>query len=79
MSQKEREKINVGHIRAITFGLKVIEEILHQFCLEKSNEEIHEFILASIDLIVEITSLSCEQSEQVIKNQSQILFHLIMN
>jgi hypothetical protein len=60
MTLKDREKINVGHIRAITFGLKVIEETLHQFCLEKSSEEIHEFILININLIVEITSLSCE-------------------
>ena len=78
MTQKERDRSNIQHIRAITFGLKVIEDILTTFCLDATSLDITAFFTSHINLIAEITSLSCEQSEQVIKNQSQILFHLIM-
>jgi hypothetical protein len=52
MTLKEREIINVKFIRAITFGLKVIEEILYDFCSSKSKEEISQFFQDNIDGIV---------------------------
>jgi hypothetical protein len=52
MTLKEREIINVKFIRAITFGLKVIEEILYDFCSSKSKEEISQFFQENIDGIV---------------------------
>lgn len=78
MTQKERDVINVKFIRAITFGIKVIEEILHEFCIANTQDQITSFFKQNIDAIVQVTSLSCEQGEQVIKNQAQILFQQIM-
>lgn len=78
MTVKERDIINVKFIRAITFGLKVIEEILYEFSSIKSKEEISQFFLQNINGIVQVTCLSCEQGESVIKNQAQILFQQLM-
>ena len=52
MTVKERDIINVKFIRAITFGLKVIEEILYEFSSKKSKEEISQFFLQNINGIV---------------------------
>jgi hypothetical protein len=68
ISHKEREKANVSTIRAITFGLKVFEEIVQAFCVESTQQEVREFIVSNVEIITHVTCLACEQNEQVIKN-----------
>jgi hypothetical protein len=78
MTLKERDRINVQYIKAITFGLKVIEEMLAQFFSTAGQGEVKAFLIENCHLLMQVMCLSCEQGEQVIKNQAQILFQLVM-
>lgn len=73
MTQKEKNKENEKFIRAVSFGVKLTEEILHEFVSQKTDEQLAAFITGNINKIVEMTSLACEQQLIIIKNQAQML------
>ena len=60
MTLNEKKTINEKQVKATTFGLKAIEEIMHQFLSGTTHEEVGAFIVANIGRIVEVTSLACE-------------------
>jgi translation elongation factor EF-1beta len=74
MSQKEKKSINEKQVKATTFGLKALEELMHHFMCQAKSEEVADFITENIGKIVEVTSIACEQEEVLIKIQAQMLF-----
>ena len=80
MTQKEKAKDNEKQTKAIAFGLKCIEEIIIRFklkhALETPNdasagaEELKQFITDNMGLIAEVTCLSCEQNEEIVRYQA---------
>jgi len=60
ITQKEKKTINEKQIKATTYGLKAIEEIMHAFLSESETEKVKEFITCSINKIVEVTAIACE-------------------
>lgn len=51
----EKKKINEKQIKAISFGLKSTQELL-----ENQNQDLSEFMVANIGMLVSMTCLSCE-------------------
>ena len=77
MSQSEKQTLNEKQVKVTTYGLKVLEEILHTYSCK--GQSITEFILENIDELVLLTCLACEQEEALMKNQAQMMFKLLMS
>ena len=77
MTQSEKQALNEKQVKVTTYGLKVLEEILHKYSCK--GQSITEFIHENINELVLLTCLACEQEGALMKNQAQMLFKLLMS
>ena len=64
MTQLEKNKENEKYVKAIAFGVKSVEEML--LSIAHDQEQINAFIMENIDTLVKLTSLACEQQEEIV-------------
>lgn len=76
MTLLEKNKENEKYIKAIAFSVKAVEEML--LSIAKDQEQMNAFIMENINALVKLTSLACEQQEEVVQICGQCLFRILM-
>lgn len=71
MTQAQKSKENEKLIKSIAYSLTVLEEVLHNMCLNKSASDFSRFLTLNFDTVVQMVSLCCEQKEKIVQLQAQ--------